>query len=600
MQTIRFDLLRKKDIKAVFNKKIIPGIWRDRVKKQLRSAAILDLFDYYDFNYDIDEKSKNISDVIAGGLYRPNIPLYYRLEKKLGITRLLVLPHPTDCLILEIIISSFFKELINKSPSEKAYFVRTNSPKSPDEFEGGSELSWIGQWKKFQKEILQFNKEFEFITVTDLSNYYDSIDILELKSFLLSKITIPEVIADILFYIIAEITWKPDYLPYRDRGLPTANIDAIRLLAHIFLFEVDSYLKETSNNNYVRWMDDIVIGCKDISKAKEMLNSISSLLMSRGLALNLAKTSIIDADEVRIHYQVEENKVLNDYQNLIKKKKKINKIEINSNFKKILKDDKPKLWDKIVKRYITIFSQINSNFLIQYSAKLFIKYPSLRSNIAIYLSQRGFLKEVKNIIKELVEDTKYYDDVTYFTIAKLLTDLDIPRTKENLEYLNYILNKFPRMKVPLDFYSQLWVRTKYDSNQDLLKFIEQFENFWIKYPFLHRQVVASTIRIYIPYKQKIESLYHKLISTGSNDSIMLIKQNERFRNSKKIEPKVMLYLFPKRETEYFELSRFLVICSFLNIQDDKVLKIIKEKCITRIVDKTYQHWLKMNYEIVFD
>jgi hypothetical protein len=69
-----------------------------------------------------------------------------------------------------------------------------------------------------------------------------------------------EVLVDVLFRVIEEISWKPDYLPYSGRGLPTSNLEAIRLLAHSFLFEIDEVLKQRTNDSFTRWMDDIVIG----------------------------------------------------------------------------------------------------------------------------------------------------------------------------------------------------------------------------------------------------------------------------------------------------------------------------------------------------
>jgi hypothetical protein len=99
-------------------------------------------------------------------------------------------------------------------------------------------------------------------------------------------------------------------LPYTGKGLPTSNLEAIRLLAHSFLFEIDDVLKQRTNNSFTRWMDDIVIGVDDRKEAIDIISSISDMLKSRGLALNLSKTAIYDSEQAYSHFQIEENKYL--------------------------------------------------------------------------------------------------------------------------------------------------------------------------------------------------------------------------------------------------------------------------------------------------
>lgn len=272
-----------------------------------------------------------------------------------------------------------------------------------------------------------------------------------MKSYLLSQVKIPEVLVDILFNIIREITWSPDYLPYRERGLPTANVYAIRLLAHILLFEIDSYLKESTNNNFVRWMDDIVFGFNSLTEGKNLLTEISLMLNSRGLALNLAKTSILKSEEVLFHYQVDSNKYLNFIDREIKNGNRIDKAKLNSEFKKHLKNKKAKLWNKITKRYFTIYKKINSTYLTKYAVPLFFEFPSLRPNILTYLSNNKIDSKIKDIYKSILSNT-YHEDVTYFLIAKSLTDINLKRNKENATFINDLIKEYPKFTNPLDFY----------------------------------------------------------------------------------------------------------------------------------------------------
>ncbi|WP_444679089.1 RNA-directed DNA polymerase [Halomonas sp. E19] len=220
--------------------------------------------------------------------------------------------------MLQVLVEHVAEQIVKHQPSGNAFYSRDkhNVGKPHEVAEYG--LNFRQQWKKLQKEIYRFNEDKKLIIVTDLSNYYDSIGINELKKVFLGYIEANEVLVDVLFRVIEEISWKPDYLPYSARGLPTSNLEAIRLLAHSFLFEVDEVLEKKTNNNFTRWMDDIVIGVDSRREAIELISSVSDMLKSRGLALNLSKTAIYDSKDARFHFQIEENKYLDSVEGLKK------------------------------------------------------------------------------------------------------------------------------------------------------------------------------------------------------------------------------------------------------------------------------------------
>lgn len=175
--TARFIVKRKKDLEACFDKKVVTDTWRKIVKKQLRGMDILDLHDYYDFNYSIDQKAGQIIEDILSGQFKTSAPLIYRIEKKLGICRHLMIPSPTDALVFQTIVESIAAPIQKKAPSKQAYYSRDkHNLKLPHEHKAESEYPWQIQWKNFQKDILKFSKSHKYLGVTDLSNFYDSID----------------------------------------------------------------------------------------------------------------------------------------------------------------------------------------------------------------------------------------------------------------------------------------------------------------------------------------------------------------------------------------------------------------------------------------
>ena len=54
MHTERFKKLRKEALSKIFEKQAVSAVWRKIVRGQLRSLDIKDLYDHYNFNYNIE------------------------------------------------------------------------------------------------------------------------------------------------------------------------------------------------------------------------------------------------------------------------------------------------------------------------------------------------------------------------------------------------------------------------------------------------------------------------------------------------------------------------------------------------------------------
>ena len=124
MQTERFNSLRKAALKKIFEKKVIVDVWRNIVKNQLRSLDLKDLYDHYDFNYNIEERAAAIRNEILNGTYKVSQPLIYRIEKKFGVCRHLVIPQPLDSLVLQVLVENIADKILSNQPSENAFYSR--------------------------------------------------------------------------------------------------------------------------------------------------------------------------------------------------------------------------------------------------------------------------------------------------------------------------------------------------------------------------------------------------------------------------------------------------------------------------------------------
>lgn len=509
------------------------------------AVYILDCFDYYDYNYTIDERAKYLRAIILNGNYQPSQPLIYRIEKKFGICRHLVIPQPLDALVLQVITENICTQILKSQPSENAYYSRDkHNMRKPHEIDDYG-FHWKTLWKKMQKQIYKFKEDKELIVVTDLSNYYDSIYMPELRKVISSFIDKKESVLDILFKIIEKISWVPDYLPYTGRGLPTTNLEGIRLLAHSFVFEIDEVLKEKSNESFTRWMDDIIIGVNSRDEAVNILSSTSDMLKSRGLALNLKKTSIYSAQEAEFHFLIKENKYLDNIDFDYHKKNGISKLslELDRKLAKHLNENQDaKYSEKITKRYITAFTKINSKRLLKRLPELFNKLPGVRQNLLYYLTALGYSKRTSDIVLKLLDHLQLHDDISLFNVCKLITDWEVPLSKEAKEFIQSFIAKVKhfsiKRKKPFDFYCLVWIRTKYDHPDELIQFIVKYENIWKKHPFLRRQITSIMSRVLIYRKEWVTKFLQKQIATSETQVVSVANAILSFSEFDRIEKKL--------------------------------------------------------------
>lgn len=579
-----------KDLAECFDKKRVTQVWREIVKNQLRKMDILDLHDYYDFNVSIEVQASQISDEILAGQYASSKPLIYKVEKKLGICRHLMIPTPSDALVFQVIVESISKELHKKAPSKKAYYSRESSrPKLPHE-SGDDSYPWFIQWKKFQKDIYQFSKEYDYLVVTDISNFFDSVGLRELRHVIASGTKIPEVILDLIFMVIENLSWNPDYLPTSPRGLPTINIEAMRLLAHCFLFEVDEVLLDCTSGDFVRWMDDINFGVNSVSEGSKILGQLNDVLKSRGLALNLAKTKIYSSKEVQRHFLVRENRFLDSFSKKTRKST-IDILKLRSEFRKHLSENGSfQNYDKVTKRYFSAFSEIRSDYLCSYVRKIFVTKPSLRQKIGRYLTSLGPKKKVKSIVIDLLRDISPYDDVTVFELIKVATELKISLRGTDRVFVNDLLRITKTYEEGFLLYCRFWIVAKYGTPNLVLKTIESTRHQWSKDSFLKRQMISILPRIAHAYPDQYRDHINECIVNGPRDCASVAANLLSLTTDGKVLSRVRPYLFPINNSRSYPLSKFLIGLAVLDQVSDK--ENFKVDLMIQANDPFYNFWIE--------
>lgn len=598
LNTPRFRI-REDDLKKALYPQKMEYLWRNNVKSILRDQPFWDLHDYYDFNINLLHRIESIRESIFDGTYQPARPIRVKSEKKVGISRQLVILFPEDALVFESIGEYLFHLIIKSQPSQKAFFSRNQrQPKSIIDFDVNAGYPWWILWPEFQKQILEFAHNCKYTIVTDISNYYDCIDFNQLRNYLASLDQISEVLMDFLFFLLERFVWRPDYLPFPGRGLPQINLDAPRLVAHAFLFEIDSFLTNQVHDNFVRWMDDINIGCNSLDQAKYLIGSIDDLLLSRGLRLNPSKTSILSSTEAYNYFQINENLYLNKIQDFINHYQSLG-LPINHpkflklrkffrrKIRKILTGSQSGYWSKIVKRYFNIAGHLKDSHMDKYVPNLLESTPDLRETIFRYYINIGWSKEREEIITNYLY--KAVDDVSFLKAISVLLKW---QPKSLISYsirMQKLTFDFSKSNNSTTFIGSLWIIAKFGNDFQIDSFLTRTIDIWKSNDWLARQVASIWPRLRL---LKTKENIINTINTFGLKSARSVIENFTYLSSqveiytKKVKP----YIYALNKDDDYTLPKLLICLSLLqNSLPFDLKKEIKKEITKKLRDPYFRN-----------
>ncbi len=474
--------------------------WKGKVRNDLKRQIIPDPIEYLDFHINVQAVCASIASEIQSGSYIPSHVTRVRAEKSKGLCRLLVIPDARDALVLQVLADVLWVELKKSAPSDKAFYAPKDHAFSKPKRGLEDEYGPIGQWLKFQKEILGFTSRHNLIIVTDIANYYDWIRYSGLRSVLNDLLDTKEVVLDILIYVLKAMIWRPDYMPNDDLGLPQCDFDAPRMLAHTFLYEIDGLLRDYPGIEFARYMDDIDIGVNNLAEAKKVLRDLDLTLQSRHIRLNSGKTKILDIAEAKIHFCVSENNILDLIENKLDKISKIRPItKVDT---KIIPYLSTRYWknktfekgngEKILKRLVNYSKKYDCEFNYEIFKYFFLNSPSMRETFLRYISRSSDPVKFLIIIKDALQSGEIVDDVTELRIANALVTAKWTK-KIPSSLLSDLMMSFDQKK-PFSLLSAMLLASRFGNYKDIRKMIDGGEYIWRQEP-----VVARCVAGFIPY-----------------------------------------------------------------------------------------------------
>jgi len=285
-----------------------------------RDDFVFDVLNHLDVRVNRDYLLKTLSSQLEYGQYLPNRLIEIEVPKNsysvrpgstVTVPDLVVLfaivqvlaPH-LDAKLLPCVYSYRLnpKRGVKDEPlfvADKAKPEQKSEPpvEADDEFPS----SWFPLWKSFHKDSVATAKTASFCAVTDITAYFENIQLDRLRDRLRSLLS-PEhhELVDILFSIIKSWNLKLDDHFAGNRGLPQGN-DVSSFLSNIHPSTVDEVLFQMVHGNeaaYLRYVDDIKLYTDDKELACSALVETAREMRRIGLNLQSAKTKPIPAAEV--------------------------------------------------------------------------------------------------------------------------------------------------------------------------------------------------------------------------------------------------------------------------------------------------------------
>jgi hypothetical protein len=434
------------EFEDLFSLRALRDTWRE-LKKQMRQLEIRDAVDWLDWSLSVDSSLGEIREEILDGTYTSSPPTRYEAPKGKGSFRVMTALAVRDALVYRHLCDKAY-ELVRERGVKGAFFARRHgsTPVGPS-FDPSDDHyhKFYSIWMRYNeyRTTTLLNQPYEVLVVADISNYFDSISHALLFEYL-GPLGMPREAIGLLGKLLEALKPPTGHSPNPKIGLATDEIDCSRTLAHIFLFEHDKRVAaEVGERRYVRWMDDQNIGVRNQTDARRVVNLLTRSLSSQRLTINTGKTCFLSPDEVVVHFQLEANKLLNEWEerhkNLYSPKALASaRLGFEKLWKKISTDSAAGEgnWDKILKRCYAAAIRVDSGVLESRAMRDLVGEPLLARRIFDYFAKRNRGSKLLNLFSRYCgrRENLYESVEAAFFEACLLLDPGEDLASELIEF----------------------------------------------------------------------------------------------------------------------------------------------------------------------
>lgn len=590
---------RRGALKVVFSEKAMRKAWQKYVRSGFRRQELFDLFDYNDFHWNREKRIEDLSRAIIAGRYKANNSIPLKVEKSLGVCRTIVIPTPEDAVILQCVVEKLLPVAMKRQPSKNTFFSRSHA-NTTGSFEFDRDYIWFKEWRKFAQMRFELSSAHHWVVTTDIATFFDNVRHGYLRNIISSFDGQHEVILDILIGILDELNWSPDYLPTSNIGLPQVQFDAPRLLAHIYLFEVDAYLKDRTNDHFVRWVDDMTIAVDSREEAKVILRDLDTILQIRGLRLNSGKTKILSVSDASEFFHQSENRIINSLEAHIKKNLKLNRgtkvlaRRCGVAFRKFLKRPAHGHSEKVLKRYVGLAAELKSDFAVKYMIATFPEAPGMRDVFYRYIHDLGPRRDVFKMLFKYLHSDNALDDASIYHVSQVLVDWQLKSSAKLFGELRKLAKRMMGAQFvrgnPHRFSAALSLSVKYSEERSLIEQINTSKNLWSRSEYLSRQVCAATGRIRDP--KFLDQCSTHIAGSAYKSASSVVDEIKKLRSTRAtLDQQIRGYINNGNNRTTYKIHRLLIALSVLrskSIKNEFKSELKKEIC-ENIQDPFYKN-----------
>lgn len=280
-------------------------------------------------------------------------------------------------------------------------------------------------------------------------------------------------------------------------GLPQSNLDAPRLLAHTFLFEIDEWLSNQTGIDFARYMDDMDIGVDSPQEGRAVLRDLDLALQTRQIRLNSGKTKILSDAEARRHFKIRENLLLDKLASLIEQNKS-HGISLAKEKRKIELAIRQGLkrgafamgnGEKVLKRLINLARLVSADLSDETFYALLRDWPSMRQASLTWWQHKSGAESKLHVIEKLLSEGGLVDDAAKVDIAVSIVVARLPKNPATESAIKQVLGKLEDAST-WGLYAKIWLLSRYGTAADLMSLIEKTVSRWVAHEPLSRLVAG--------------------------------------------------------------------------------------------------------------
>jgi hypothetical protein len=401
------------------------------LRVELTKAPFRDCVDFIEFDLDSERWLRSLSSSVVSGAYRPQEPTRREAAKGNGVYRTITSPAIDDLLVYRHIADYVYEQARSKEISG-AFFSRRYRKEpvgkklesiTDDEYDTFFEI-WL-RYSKYREQLLRSGL-YEFLLLTDISNYFESI----LHELLLEYIAphgLPREALGVLAQLLDVLRPSTGHSRTPAVGLSLDQFDCSRMLAHVFLFEHDSRIAAAVEPDaYVRWMDDQTVGVKSEVEARRLVRLMTQSLGLQRLTLNSGKTRALRPVDLAKHFWLAANDELDKLEKRIQDNVGTlgeHQASLNDRWIEFQSGGRVGNWDKVGARIFSLAARTQNDVIGEdYCRDFLTAAPSRASRVFEYLIARDRFEEHCRLFDWWLDSgNSLYEDVEGAWFDSLLT-----------------------------------------------------------------------------------------------------------------------------------------------------------------------------------